>query len=114
MKVYCVITETEQGVDLAGVYGNLKSAVEHVKRRFHSVFQEYINNGYEMIEGENYTPPSDYGAEIYLDSNDFWIWRIDSGEVRNECLQSGLDKVAPLPLEEKHVDGETLMNCLLL
>lgn len=47
MKVYCVITETDQGIDLSGVYWNLESAVEHVKRRFHSVFQEYIDDGCE-------------------------------------------------------------------
>ena len=33
MKVYCVITETDQGIDLSCVYWNLESAVEHVKRR---------------------------------------------------------------------------------
>ena len=31
MNVYCVITETDQGIDLSGVYWNLESAVEHVK-----------------------------------------------------------------------------------
>ena len=106
MKVYCVITETDQGIDLSGVYGNLESAVEHVKRRFHSVFQECIDDGCEMVEGDNFTAP--------LEPDDYWIWRVDSGEVRDECLESGLDKVPPLRLKERRVDEETLMGCLLL
>jgi len=114
MKVYCVITETDQGVDLSGVYGNLESAVEHVKRRFHLVFQECVSDGLEMVEGDNFNAPDKYGATIYLEPDDYWIWHIDSGEVRDECLESGLDKVAPLPLGEKRVDEETLVNCLLL
>ena len=113
MKVFCVITETDQGVDLSGVYGNLDSAVEHVKRRFHSVFQEYIDDGCEMIEGDNFNAPDKYGATIYLAPDDYWIWRVDSGVVRDECLVSGPNEVVP-PIEGKRVDEEMLMNCLLL
>lgn len=92
MKVFCVITETDQGIDLSGVYGNLDSAVEHVKRRFHLVFQEYIDGGCEMIEGDNFNAPDKYGATIYLGPDDYWIWRVDFGEVRDECLESGPTK----------------------
>lgn len=113
MKVFCVITETDQGIDLSGVYGNLDSAVEHVKRRFHSVFQECVDDGYEMIEGDNFNAPAEYGATIYLEPDDYWIWRVDFGEVRDECLESGPNEAVP-PLEGKRVDEETLMNCLLL
>lgn len=88
MKVFCVITETDQGIDLSGVYGSLDSAVEHVKRRFHSEFKRYIDAGYKMAEDVNYTAPSDYGAEIYLNPYDYWIWRIEGAEVRDECILS--------------------------
>lgn len=108
MKVYCVITETDQGIDLSGVYGNLESAVMHVKRRFHSVFQECINDGCEMVEGDNFNAPDEYGATIYLEPDDYWIWRIDSGEVRDECLEK------PASIWEKRVDEETLIGCLSL
>lgn len=113
MKVYCVITETDQGIDLSGVYWNLESAVEHVKRRFYSVFQECVDDGCEMIEGDNFNAPDKYGATIYLEPDDYWIWRVYFGEVRDECLVSGPNEVVP-PLEGKRVDEETLMNCLLL
>ena len=113
MKVYCVITETDQCIDLSGVYWNLESAVEHVKRRFYSVFQECVDDGCEMIEGDNFNAPDKYGATIYLEPDDYWIWRVYFGEVRDECLVSGPNEVVP-PLEGKRVDEETLMNCLLL
>lgn len=88
MKVFCVITETDQGIDLSGVYGSLDSAVEHVKRRFHSESKRYIDAGYKMAEDVDYTAPSDYGAEIYLNPYDYWIWRIEDAEVRDECIVS--------------------------
>lgn len=114
MKVYCVITETDQGIDLSGVYGNLESAVEHVKRRFHSVFQECIDDGCEMVEGDNFNAPDKYGATIYLEPDDYWIWRVDSGVVRDECLVGGPGETASCQLKEKSVDEKTLMDCLLL
>ena len=113
MKVFCVITETDQGIDLSGVYGNLDSAVEHVKCRFHSVFQECVDDGYEMIEGDNFNAPDKYGATIYLAPDDYLIWRVDSGVVRDEYLESGPNEAVP-PIEGKRVDEEMLMNCLLL
>ena len=113
VKVYCVIIETDQGIDLSGVYGNSESAVEHVKRRFHSVFQECIDDGCEMVEGDNFNAPDKYGATIYLAPDDYWIWRVDFGEVRDEYLESGPNEAVP-PLEGKRVGEETLMNCLLL
>lgn len=114
MKVYCVITETDQGVDLSGVYGNLESAVEHVKRRFHSVFQECINDGCEMIEDDNFNPPNEYGATICLEPDDYWIWCIDSCEVRDECLVDEPGETVPRPLEGARVDEKMFMDCLLL
>lgn len=88
MKVLCVITETDQGIDLSGVYRNLDSAVEHVKRRFHSESKRYIDAGYKMAEDVDCTAPSDYGAEIYLNPYDYWIWRIEDAEVRDKCIVS--------------------------
>lgn len=85
MRVYCVITETEVGVDLAGVYTNLEAAKNHVKQRYKTEFQNYITCGYHLREDDQYSPPSDSGAEIYLHPNDFWIWRIEEGEVKNTC-----------------------------
>lgn len=86
MKVWCVIIETADGTELAGVYSSLSLATGYVKQRFQEEYQSCIDDGYRMIENVTYTAPSNGGAEVYLNTTDYWLWKIESAEVINGLL----------------------------
>lgn len=74
MKVYVVVLETEECTQVLGVYKRKQTAANLVKKDFDKTVEicEYTN----LVEGETMDPPSNNGATIYLDPNDYWIWSI--------------------------------------
>ena len=81
MTVYVVILETESVTEVCGVYTTPEAAEEYVRPNYHREYEAYKRAGHVLAEGENVDPPSEFGATIYMGTNDFWIWGVHQCEV---------------------------------
>lgn len=84
--VYVVTTETEDGMDVAGVYTSVDAARKHIKKRFEEEYKSYISEEYNPKYFDELVEPSDKTggeAAIYVSSENFWSWRIHRAVLRD-------------------------------
>ena len=84
--VYVVTTETEDGMDVAGVYTSIETARRHVKKRFDEEYESYISMEYNPKYFDELVEPTEATggeAAIFASSDNFWSWRIHKAVLRD-------------------------------
>lgn len=79
MKVYVVVLETDENTHILAAYRDKKTAADFVKQEYNKTVSVCQLTG--LVEGETTDLPWEWGATIYYDPYDYWIWSINEVEL---------------------------------